>query len=103
MVIPWMGYTVGYIVAKLSKQPDPDALAIAIEIGIQNTGISIFLLRFALDSLYADLTTGINILICNFYDYFPHIFFLVIPVSVAIMTPFPLGLLFIFKKIRQRY
>lgn len=83
MVIPWMGYTVGYIVAKILRQPNPDATAIAVEIGIQNTGISIFLLRFSLDSLYADLTT-------------------VIPVSVAIMTPLPLGLLFIFRKIKQR-
>lgn len=58
MVIPWMGYTVGYIVAKILRQPNPDATAIAVEIGIQNTGISIFLLRFSLDSLYADLTTG---------------------------------------------
>ncbi|XP_066244952.1 ileal sodium/bile acid cotransporter-like [Euwallacea similis] len=84
MVIPWMGYSVGYIVAKILKQSNSDAIAIAVEIGIQNTGISIFLLRFSLDSLYADLTT-------------------VIPVSVAIMTPIPLGLLFICMKIKQRF
>ncbi|XP_050310297.1 P3 protein-like [Anthonomus grandis grandis] len=84
MVIPWMGYMVGYIVAKILRQPNTDAIAIAVEIGIQNTGISIFLLRFALDSIEADLTT-------------------VIPVSVAIMTPFPLGVLFICKKIKQRF
>ena len=42
------------------KQPAPDALAIAIETGIQNTGIAIFLLRFALEPLHADLTTGMD-------------------------------------------
>ncbi|XP_066139663.1 uncharacterized sodium-dependent transporter YocS-like isoform X2 [Euwallacea fornicatus] len=84
MVIPWMGYLIGYIVAKILKQSNPDAIAIAVEIGIQNTGISIFLLRFSLDSLYADLTT-------------------VVPVAVAIMTPIPLGLLFICMKIKQRF
>ncbi|CAG9772272.1 unnamed protein product [Ceutorhynchus assimilis] len=83
MVIPWMGYLAGYTVAKLLKQPYPDALAIAIEIGILNTGIPIFLLRFALDPLNADLTT-------------------VIPVSVAIMTPLPLMVFFVFRKIKQR-
>lgn len=60
-----------------------DRLAIAIEAGIQNTGIAIFILRFALGQPQADLTT-------------------VIPVSVAIMTPLPLIGFYFCLKIRDR-
>ncbi|XP_066157214.1 ileal sodium/bile acid cotransporter-like isoform X3 [Euwallacea fornicatus] len=84
MGLPWVGYMLGYIIAKLGKQPEPDILAIAIETGIQNTGIAIFLLRFALEPLHADLTT-------------------VIPVSVALMTPLPLTVIYLFKKFKQRF
>lgn len=58
-------------------------MAIAIEAGVQNTGIAIFLLRFALGQPQADLTT-------------------VIPVSVAITTPFPLLMYYIYLKGRDR-
>ncbi|KOB71638.1 Sodium-bile acid cotransporter, partial [Operophtera brumata] len=58
MCIPWMGYCVGYMMARLFKQPHPDALAISIETGIQNTGIAIFMLRYALPQPEADLTTA---------------------------------------------
>lgn len=61
----------GWLVALLFKQEYEDRLAIAVEAGIQNTGIAIFVLRFALGQPQADLTT-------------------VMPVAVAIMTPFPL-------------
>ncbi|XP_076251814.1 putative sodium-dependent transporter YocS isoform X2 [Rhynchophorus ferrugineus] len=84
MGLPWLGYLFAYVLAKVLKQPEQNTLAIAIETGIQNTGIAIYLLRFTLQPLQADLTT-------------------VIPVAVAIMTPFPLTLLYIFKKIKQRY
>ncbi|XP_055841449.1 P3 protein [Episyrphus balteatus] len=81
--LPWLGYGLSWIVAKLMKQTQPDALTIAIETGIQNTGIAIFLLRFSLPQPQADLTT-------------------VIPVSVAIMTPFPLLALYLCKKFNDR-
>lgn len=58
MGLPYLGYCSGYLVAKLLKQPAPDCLAIAVETGIQNTGIAIFLLRFALPQPEADLTTS---------------------------------------------
>lgn len=82
--LPWVGYVFGWIAAKSFKQNSEDALAIAIETGIQNTGIAIFLLRFSLEQPAADLTT-------------------VIPVSVAIMTPFPLMFLYLVQKFRNRY
>ncbi|XP_017780480.1 PREDICTED: P3 protein-like, partial [Nicrophorus vespilloides] len=81
--LPWLGYTVAWLLAVFFKQPNKDALVIAIETGIQNTGISIYLLRFCLSQPEADLTT-------------------VVPVSVAIMTPIPLLLLWIAQKFRNR-
>lgn len=60
MGLPYLGYSLGYLLAKILKQPAPDCLAIAIETGIQNTGIAIFLLRFTLPQPQADLTTGNN-------------------------------------------
>ncbi|CAH0401641.1 unnamed protein product [Chilo suppressalis] len=81
MGIPWLGYMFGYFLAWVCKRPHEDALAISIETGIQNTGIAIFLLRYALDQPDADITT-------------------VVPVSAAIMTPIPMTAIYIFQKIR---
>lgn len=81
MGLPWCGYFFALILAHVLRQPPPDCLAIAIETGIQNTGIAIFLLQ-VLEQPMADLT-------------------IVIPVSVAIMTPFPLLALYIAQKIRN--
>ncbi|CAH2059370.1 unnamed protein product, partial [Iphiclides podalirius] len=58
MGVPWLGYLAGYVLARVCRQPHEDALAISIETGIQNTGIAIFLLRYALPQPEADLTTG---------------------------------------------
>lgn len=60
MGIPWLGNLFGYVIARLFKQPHADALAICIETGNQNTGIAIFLLRYALGQPEADITTGIH-------------------------------------------
>lgn len=81
MGIPWLGYCFGYLLAWVCRQPHPDALAISIETGIQNTGIAIFLLRYALEQPEADLTT-------------------VVPVSCAIMTPVPMTCIYIFQKVK---
>lgn len=69
----------GWIFAKIFRQSSPDCIAISVETGIQNTGIAIFLLTFSLDQPMADLTT-------------------VVPVSVAIMTPFPLLAVYLVQK-----
>ncbi|XP_025073454.1 ileal sodium/bile acid cotransporter-like [Pogonomyrmex barbatus] len=82
MGLPWLGFTFGLITAYICNQPQADIRAIAIETGIQNTGVSIFLLRFTLEPPINDLTT-------------------VIPVSAAIMTPIPLAILYIIKLIYQ--
>ncbi|KAF2898384.1 hypothetical protein ILUMI_07787 [Ignelater luminosus] len=84
MGLPWLGYMLAYLLARICRQSAKNSLTIAIETGIQNTGISIFLLRFALPQPEADLTT-------------------VVPVAVATMTPFPLMFLFIYLKLRSRF
>lgn len=43
-------------------QKHEDRVAIAIEAGIQNTGIAIYILRTALDQPQADLTTVVSII-----------------------------------------
>ncbi|KAF7386534.1 hypothetical protein HZH68_013666 [Vespula germanica] len=80
MGLPWLGFIFGMLVSLIFKQSRPDVIAIAIETGIQNTGVAIFLLRFTLKPPADDLTT-------------------VVPVSSAIMTPIPLIILYIVKVI----
>ncbi len=74
-----LGYLFGGTFALLARQPWPDALTVAIETGIQNTGISIFILRVTLDQPEADINT-------------------VIPVAVAIFTPVPLIIIWMIQK-----
>ncbi|XP_071441510.1 ileal sodium/bile acid cotransporter-like isoform X2 [Hetaerina americana] len=78
MGLPWLGFSFGAIVARIFSLPTADILAIAIETGVQNTGIAIFMLRFTLGQPLADLTT-------------------VIPVAIAIMTPIPLFCLWVYR------
>lgn len=66
MGLPWLGFTLGFIVAKICKQPQANIRAIAIETGIQNTGVAIFLLRFTLKPPADDLTTGKFIQLYNY-------------------------------------
>lgn len=56
--LPWLGFLFGLVIAKLCKQSQADVRAIAIETGVQNTGVAIFLLRFTLEPPSDDLTTG---------------------------------------------
>lgn len=50
----------GWLASVLLRQNYEDRLAIAIEAGIQNTGIAIFVLRYALPQPEADLTTVVS-------------------------------------------
>ncbi len=38
-MLPWIGFSLGAIVALITKQPRDRIIAIAIETGIQNTGM----------------------------------------------------------------
>lgn len=60
LLLPWLGYFVGWLISVLMRQNYEDRLAIAIEAGIQNTGIAIFVLRYALPQPEADLTTVVS-------------------------------------------
>lgn len=80
-----LGYTFGGVFALLLRQKWSDALTIAIETGVQNTGIAIFILRVTLDQPEADINT-------------------VIPVAVAIFTPVPLVIMWVLQKcVLNRY
>ncbi|CAH1401527.1 unnamed protein product [Nezara viridula] len=83
MLLPWIGYLSGWVFSYLLNQSDENKLAITIETGVQNTGISIFLLRTCLPQPDSDITT-------------------VVPVSVALMTPIPLVLFSILKRMRGK-
>lgn len=83
MFLPWLGYAGGWIFSSLLGQPIENKLAITIETGVQNTGISIFLLRTCLPQPDSDITT-------------------IVPVSVALMTPIPLILYALFRKVTGR-
>lgn len=74
-----LGYAFGGTAAAVMRQSWPDALTIAVETGIQNTGIAIFILRVTLEQPEADINT-------------------VVPVAVAIMTPVPLFILWVLQK-----
>ena len=79
MCLVLIGYAFGGAAAAIMRQSWSDALTIAVETGIQNTGIAIFILRVTLEQPEADINT-------------------VVPVAVAIMTPVPLLTLWILQK-----
>ena len=56
MGLPWLGFSFGFAIAKILKRPMEDVIAIAIETGVQNTGMSIFILWFTLDHPLGDMT-----------------------------------------------
>ena len=69
--LPWLGFAFGCLFSKLCKRERKDIIAIAVETGVQNTGMAIFMLWFTLDHPAGDLAA-------------------VIPVAVATFTPVPL-------------
>jgi len=83
LLLPWLGYLLGGGLAWVCRQDPRDILAIAIETGVQNTGLAILALRLSLPAPESDLTT-------------------VLPVAVAIMTPVIPLLILIFQKVTGR-
>ncbi|XP_013105483.2 hepatic sodium/bile acid cotransporter [Stomoxys calcitrans] len=78
--LPWIGYVIGWLMAIICRQSPRDALTIAIETGIQNTGIAIFMLNFALPQPQADMTSAV-------------------PVASSMVTPLPLLVIYVIRKI----
>ena len=60
MGLPWIGFAFGCTIARLTKRPAEDVIAIAIETGVQNTGMAIFILWFTLDQPMGDMTGKIK-------------------------------------------
>ncbi|PAV80788.1 hypothetical protein WR25_03347 isoform D [Diploscapter pachys] len=71
LLLPWCGFMFGCFTAIITRREPPDVTAIAIETGIQNTGIAILLLKASFAQPDADIG-------------------MVLPVIVACFTPFPL-------------
>ena len=82
--LPWLGFAFGCLFSKFCGRERKDIIAIAIETGIQNTGMSIFMLWFTLDHPAGDLAA-------------------VVPVAVATLTPFPLLFALVYYKSRAKY
>ncbi|KFM58135.1 Sodium/bile acid cotransporter 5, partial [Stegodyphus mimosarum] len=80
----WLGFLFGTLISKTCDLRLEDIVAVAVETGVQNTGIAIVLLGFSLEQPEADLAA-------------------VIPVAASIMTPLPLLCAYLVLKIRSRY
>ena len=82
--LPWLGFAFGCLFSKLCRRERKDIIAIAIETGIQNTGMAIFMLWFTLDHPAGDLAA-------------------VVPVAVATLTPFPLLFALVYYNLKRRF
>jgi len=81
--LPYAGFTLAAIAAAVCRQPRARVLTIAIETGLQNTGIPIILMKLSLPQPDADLS-------------------IVAPVVVAMFMPLPLWIAVTIVEIRRR-
>jgi hypothetical protein len=72
----WCGFFIGTVFAFICRRTRPDLIAIAVETGIQNTGITFVIIRLALDSPFED-------------------FAMTIPVAASLMSCIPLVIVYI--------
>ena len=82
--LPWLGFAFGCLFSKFCQRDRRDIIAIAIETGIQNTGMAIFMLWFTLDHPAGDLAA-------------------VLPVAVATLTPIPLLSALVYYNLKRRF
>jgi solute carrier family 10 (sodium/bile acid cotransporter), member 3/5 len=61
LIVPWCGYIFGAALAVISKRGRQQVIAIAVETGVQNTGIAIVLLRLSLPQPDADLASVVPV------------------------------------------
>jgi len=83
-LLPYVGFLLSGVVAFILRQPRPRILTIAIETGIQNTGLPIILMKFSLPQPEADLS-------------------IVAPIVIAMFMPLPLWVAFGIMEIRNRF
>jgi len=82
-LLPYTGFLLSGFVAFILRQPAPRILTIAIETGIQNTGLPIILMKFSLPQPDADLS-------------------IVAPIVIAMFMPLPLWVAVTATEIRRR-
>ena len=84
LLLPYVGFLLGGLLAFILRQPKIRIIAIAIETGIQNTGVPIILLKYSLPQPEADLSV-------------------VGPVITSIFTPIPLWIALAVLEIKSRW
>jgi sodium/bile acid cotransporter 3/5 len=82
-LLPYCGFGLSALVAFILRQPPARILTIAIETGIQNTGLAIVIMKFSLPQPEADLAV-------------------VAPIVVAMFMPLPLWVAVTVTEIRRR-
>ncbi|KAL8559695.1 hypothetical protein ACOMHN_002228 [Nucella lapillus] len=83
-VLPYGGFILGGLVALVFRMPAKYVVTIAIETGIQNTGVAMIVLLLSLDQPESDLS-------------------IVAPATSALFTPLPLWIAVIVFKVRRCY
>lgn len=81
-LLPWIGFSLGGLLALVARQGRAKSITIALETGIQNIGIAIIILLYSMPQPMGDLAG-------------------VLPVVVAIFTPIPLYLTLLGLGIRR--
>ncbi|KAI1730558.1 sodium bile acid symporter family domain-containing protein [Ditylenchus destructor] len=66
LLLPWCGFMFGCFTSILLKQKPEDVTAIAIETGVQNTGIAIMLLKISFPEPDADVSSLLPIIVACF-------------------------------------
>uniref|UniRef100_A0A0N5AHU2 Ileal sodium/bile acid cotransporter n=1 Tax=Syphacia muris TaxID=451379 RepID=A0A0N5AHU2_9BILA len=66
LLLPWCGFTVGCFASLLTGQDPKVVTAVAVETGIQNTGIAIMLLKFSFPQPDADISALIPVISASF-------------------------------------
>ncbi|PAA82478.1 hypothetical protein BOX15_Mlig006036g3 [Macrostomum lignano] len=82
-LVPWLGFLFGFVVTLLLQLGRKQAVAIALETGIQNVGIPILVLQFSMPQPDGSLAA-------------------IVPLIVAFVDPVPLYFLLAGKRIRER-
>lgn len=66
LALPWCGFMFGCFTALLTKRKPEDVTAIAVETGVQNTGIAILLLKASFGQPDADIGSLIPVIVAAF-------------------------------------
>ncbi|XP_074645679.1 ileal sodium/bile acid cotransporter-like [Tubulanus polymorphus] len=83
ILLPWTGFALGALIPLVLRRPKNRILTIAIETGIQNTGVPILLITFSMSSPQGDMA-------------------IVAPIVASMFTPLPLLIAVAVLEIRKR-